>query len=295
MRVDPLYHLGLPNALNDIVARENTLTQQLSSGLRVATASDDPTAAAESVRLGSAIAADDAYTKASSGLESRLQVADSALGNVVTSLTSAITLAVKGSDGTLDAANVQAIGAQLADLRDQVLALANTAYAGSYLFSGTAAGTQPFALGATGVVYSGDSQTQYAATPGGQKLAVSVAGSAIFSASGADVFASLNNLVADFTSGAASASTPSDLEALRAGLANVSTQRGTLDASLNALQQTSTYAGTDEANLQAAQSALVATDSTAFATDLSSAETQQKALLSVLSAIGKEDLFDYLQ
>ena len=169
MRVDPLYQLGLPGALNDITAREQTLSQQLSSGLRVALASDDPTAAAQSVRLGSSITFDDAYTRAATGIGSRLQVADSALGNVVTQITSAITLAVKGSDGTLDSANVQAIGQQLSQLRDQVLALANTAYAGSYLFSGTAADTQPFALDNSTTpataVYNGDQQTQYTATP----------------------------------------------------------------------------------------------------------------------------------
>lgn len=196
-------------------------------------------------------------------------------------------------------ANVQAIGQQMAGLRDQVLTLANTSYAGNYLFGGTATAVQPYSLDSTTTpataVYAGDAGTQFVATPGGQRLAVSVAGAAIFSAAGADVLGSLNRLVADLAGGAPGASTESDLQELTAGLANVSAQRGTLGAALNTLLQTSTYAATDEANQRAAQSALVATDTAQVATDLSTTETQQKALLSVISAIGKMNLFDYIQ
>ena len=81
---------------------------------------------------------------------------------------------------------------------------------------------------------------------------------------------------------------------LSAGLTNVTTQRSVLDASLSTLQQTSTYTSTNEVNLQAAQSALVATNTATVATDLSSTETQQQALLNVMSVAGKS-LFDYMQ
>ena len=297
MRVDPLFRLGLTDSLNEITGRENSLSQQLSSGLRVSSASDDPTAAASSVRLGSAVSADAAYTRASSGIASKLQVADSALGSVVATITSALTLAVKGQDGTLDAANVQAIGAQIGAARDAVLGLANTAYAGSYLFSGTATNTRPFALDTTTspatATYAGDSLQQTLQSPDGQTYATGLPGSGIFSAAGADVLASLSSLAAAYASGNVSAAT-TEIATLRAGLSTVSAQRGLLGASLNSLEQASTYASTDGANLQAAQSALVATDTAKVATDLSAAEVQQKALLSVLASEGKTSLFDYL-
>ena len=54
------------------------------------------------------------------------------------------------------------------------------------------------------------------------------------------------------------------------------------------------YTSTNEVNLQAAQSALVATNTATVATDLSSTETQQQALLNVMSVAGKS-LFDYMQ
>ncbi len=123
---------------------------------------------------------------------------------------------------------------------------------------------------------------------------MSVPGSAIFSATGADVLGSLNNLIADFSTGTASASTQSDMNELNEGLSNVSAQRAVLDTSLSTLQQTSTYASTQETNLEAQQSTLVSANTATIATQLSATETQQQALMSVMSTIGSKSLFDYM-
>jgi flagellar hook-associated protein 3 FlgL len=177
------------------------------------------------------------------------------------------------------------------------VSLANSSYAGTYLFSGTSS-SQPFTNDTSTtpatVTYSGDTNQQKALTPGGQMLVTSVPGSAIFSASGANVLASLNSLIADFSSGTTSSSSLDDLNQLRSGLTNVSSQRSILDASLNTLQLTTTYASTEQTNLTASQTSLVATDSASVATDLSNNESQQKALLSVMAVLGKTNLFDYL-
>jgi flagellar hook-associated protein 3 FlgL len=299
MRADPFYSLSLNNSLDSLSSQQDSLTSQLSSGLAVSSPSDNPLAASEGVAVGSAISRDDAYVQSATTLEGQLQTSDSALGSVVTQLTSAISLATGGLDGTLDASNLSDIGTQLASVRDQVVALANTSYAGTYLFSGTAGSTQPYTndTSTTPAVatYAGDGNQQYAETPSGQKIAVSLPGSAIFSASGADVLATLNKLVADFSSGTASSSAQADLASLTAGLSNVTSQRAALGASLGTVQQTSSYASTDETNLEAEQSSLVSADTATIATQLSSTETQSQALMSVMSSIGSKSLFDYMQ
>lgn len=297
MRADPLYNRGVVPQLDVLTGRTNSLTSQLSSGLRVQKASDDPTSAAASVRLGSGIARDAAYVNASTGIQSRLQVADSALGSVVTQITSAIALAVKGTNGTMNAADMQAIAQQISGIRDEVVSLANSSYAGTYLFSGTST-SEPYAVNSStvpaSVTYSGDGNQQSTLTPGGQSIITAVPGTAIFSAPGADVLASLNSLIAGFSAGDTSTSL-ADLNELKASLTNVSSQRSILDASLNTLQLTTTYTSTEQTNLTASQTTLVATDSAAVATDLSNNEAQQKALLSVMAAIGKYNLFDYMR
>jgi flagellar hook-associated protein 3 FlgL len=225
-----------------------------------------------------------------------LQTADSVLGSVVSQLTSAISTATGGINSTLSAANLQAVGTTLSSIRAQVVSLANTSYAGSYLFSGTEGSTQPYTVDSSGnATYSGDANSTYTQTPGGQKIATGVPGSAIFSASGADVLSALNNLIADFSSGTVSTSAQDDLASLTAGLKNVSTQRAVLDGSLSTLQQTSTYASTDKTNLAATQSSLVSADTAEIATELSSTQTQSEALMSVMSSLGSKSLFDFMQ
>ena len=65
---------------------------------------------------------------------------------MVTQLTTALSLTVEGSNGTLNAANVASVATQLSGVRDQVLSLANASYQGQYLISGSQGSLQPFTL-----------------------------------------------------------------------------------------------------------------------------------------------------
>jgi flagellar hook-associated protein 3 FlgL len=264
----------------------------------VSSPSDNPLAAAQAVALESGISRDDAYVQSATSIEGRMQTSDAALGSVVTQLTSAVSLATSALDGTLSSSNLTDISRQLEAVRDQIVSLANTSYAGSYVFSGTASGTQPFSVDSStspaSITYSGDDNPQYTETPSGQKIAVSLPGSQIFSASGANVLATLNSLIADFGSGTASPSAQSDMSALSAGLKQVTSQRATLDSSLTTLQHTSSYAQTDATNPSASQSSLVSADTASIATELSSSETQGQALTSVMAGLGSKSLFDYM-
>lgn len=298
MRADPFYNLSLNSSLENLTTQEDNLTSELSSGLAISSPSDNPLAASAGVTLGSEIAQQDAFVQSATSLEGMLQTADSALGSAVTQITSAISLVTSGLSGTLSSANMNQISSELGSIRDQVVSLANTNYAGSYLFSGTAGSTQPYTINSSTTpataVYAGDTNQEFTETPSGQKIAVSVPGSAIFSASGADVLGSLNKLIADFASGTPTATTEADMNALSAGLTNLSGQRAVLDTSLSTLKQTSSYASTEETNLEAQQSTLVSANTAQIATQLSSAETQQQALMSVMSSVGTKSLFDYM-
>ncbi len=130
MRIDPNYVTTLTASLDASTSLEDTLTSELSSGLRVVSLQDDPVAAAQSTLLGNSIAQDDTFVQTASGESSSMQVADSTLAEVVTQVTSAISLAVEGNDGALNASNTSSIAQQLSGIRDQVLSLGNTSYQG---------------------------------------------------------------------------------------------------------------------------------------------------------------------
>ena len=296
MRVDPNYIVNLSGSLDQSSSAQAQLTAELSSGLRVSSLSTDPSAVAQSTLLNTALSQADTYVSTAAGVTSRLQVADSALGEVVTQLTSAVSLAVQGANGTLSAANLATVQQQLTAVRDSVTALANTSYAGTYLFAGSQGTTQPFSTDASTTpattTYAGDAKMQSIVTPDGQTVAVNLTGSTTFGA----VFTALNQLIADYSSPTTAATATADSGALTTAMSGLTSQRSVLDSSIGTLQSTSTYAQTQAANLTAEQSTLVSADTAQVATQLSGAETQHQALLSVISGLQQQtNLFGYIK
>ncbi len=205
MRVNPQYVTNLIGALDNTTATIQSLTQQLSSGVRLNSLSDDPGAAGQNVRLNAQLSQDVTFSQTASLTEGMLQVSDSALGSVVSQLTSAISLAVSGNNGTMNAGGLIAVSQELAGIRDEVLSLANTTYLGQYIFAGSNGNTQTFTLDSSTspatVTYHGDSAVRSLQTPNGQTIDLNVPGDQIFAATGNDVLDTLNRLVADFSSG----------------------------------------------------------------------------------------------
>src|SRR6516165_7204438 len=113
MRVNPFYISNLAVSLNQSQANEQQLTAQLASGARLNALSDEPLAAGENVLLLNQMQRDDSFTQTSSLVQGQLQVADSALGSVVSQLTQAHSLATSANDGTLNASQRQVISSQL--------------------------------------------------------------------------------------------------------------------------------------------------------------------------------------
>jgi len=292
MRVNPDYVSNLVSSLDQVTQNEQTLTEELSSGVTVDSLSDDPAAAGENVLLTSQLSADDTFTTTASSAESLLQVSDAALGNVVTQLTSAISLATQANNGVLNSSNEQAVSTELVGIRDEVLSLANSSYLGQYIFSGSQGDTQPFVLDTTTspntVTYNGDDDVSYVETPGGQKIQLNVPGDQIFTAAGGNVLGALNALINDFSSGAPSATSVADLAALSQSLNYVDQQRAVIDNSINRLTASSNYASSESTQLLSAQDTLLQTDTAGVATQLSTAETQQASLTQVIAALEQQ-------
>ncbi len=300
MRVNPLYITTLVGSLDATSGTEQQLTEELASGSRGNALSDDPVAVGENVLLSAQIAGDVTFSQTAASTQSRLQVSDTVLGTVVSQLTTATSLATEANNGTLNATDLAAIGNQLAGIRDEVLSLANTTYMGQYIFAGSQGNTTPFVLDASvpsGVQYQGDdtaNSTSYLMTPNGQKIQLNLPGDQVFTASGADVLGTLNQLVSDFSSGSASSSALADTQALSTALSHVSQQRVLIDNSLTRLSAAQNYTQSESTQLTANQTTLLQADVGQIATQLSTAETQQAALSQVIATLGKQSLFNDL-
>uniref|UniRef100_E6PZE1 Putative Flagellin-like n=1 Tax=mine drainage metagenome TaxID=410659 RepID=E6PZE1_9ZZZZ len=297
MRVNPYFVTNLSSALDQTQATQQQLSTELSSGLGVTTIGQNPVDAAQNVQLLNQIQSDVSFTQTSNLAQGMLQVTNSALGSVVTQLNQAISLATEGSNGTLNASQLQAASNQLAGIRNEVLSLANTNYQGQYVFGGSQTNNVPFTLStATSpatVTYNGDSVVNQLQPPSGQAIQLNVPGDQIFTSSTANVLGALNNVIADFANGNANAGA-ADAAALNSALNFVSQQRVTLDNSISRLTTATTMATNEQTQLTSVQTNLMQADIPGVSTQLSLVKSQQTALIGVIAALGSGSLFDKL-
>lgn len=293
MRIDNTAITGLLQSAAALTARQTQVAQQLSSGVRISVLSDDPLAAGQGAGLSTSLAQADSFLASASTVRSRSQASDTALGSVVTQLTSAVSIAVGSESDTNNASDRTALAQQLSSIRDSVLSLANSSYGGVYLFAGSANASTPFTQAADGTVtYNGDQHTSTLQLQNGSTLSTSLSGSAIFQDASSPVFSALQTVISNLQGG--SASGISAVSTLRNALSNVITQRSTLDANMSRLDSEAAYTTTLKTETKVQQSTLLASDPVSLATQLSATETQRSALLSTLAVIQKKSLFDYL-
>jgi len=292
MRVDPNFIGNLASSLSQTQVLQQQLSAQLSSGARLNSLSQDPVSAGLNVLLLNQIQQDDSFTQSASMVTGQLQLADSALGSVVAQLTQAVSLATSANNGTMNPSNVKSIASQISGILGEVTTLANTSYQGQYIFAGGQTSTAPFttstATSPAVTTYSGDARVNFLQLPNGEKIQLNVPGEQIFSGPGTNsVFAALNNLVADYSSGQVNtAKAVGDTQALGTALNYVSQQRVTIDNSITHLASASDAVNNERSQLTAAQTNLMQADIAQVATQLSLAQSQQTALESVIAQLG---------
>src|SRR3954469_545394 len=85
------------DAINDAASKMVEAERQVTTGHRIGVASDDPVANAVAMSQSAAIAQLDAYTKATYAASAHLNIADSALNDMVNQLTAAQTAALSAA------------------------------------------------------------------------------------------------------------------------------------------------------------------------------------------------------
>jgi flagellar hook-associated protein 3 FlgL len=129
---------------------------RLTSGKRVARASDDPAAAARAER---ALAASERAAADQRGVQASrnaMQQVEGALGGATEAMQSVRELLVAAGNGSFTDAERANLGARIRGLRDQLLSIANRGDgSGGYLFGGQGSAQPPFVDGAGGVSFRG--------------------------------------------------------------------------------------------------------------------------------------------
>ena len=175
-----IYKLGV-----DSIGRQQErllqIQQHLASGRRILTPADDPIGSAQALGVTQAKARTAQHSTNISAANDALAHSESVLGQVSGVLQSVRTQAVAAGGAALSNADRRAMATELRAQLAQLVGLANAKDGdGAFMFAGFATATQPFAEGAGGVTYNGDSGQRTLDVAPGRQLSISASGDRVF-------------------------------------------------------------------------------------------------------------------
>ena len=247
-----IYQAGI-NKIGALQSEQAKLQQQIATGKRITSPSDDPVAAARVLELSYQQGVNSKFADNRETAKIKLNTLESNLTSVTNLLVSTQSSLVGAGNGVYSNQERAFIASELQGSLDALVGLANTKDAyGNYLYSGFQTNTVPFTATATGATYAGDSNEQLLQVDAQRQMATNVTGNNVFQAGGNDVFATMKSLItllntpitdattqAAFTSGLATA-----IGGLQGSVDNVLTVRANVGSKLNELDALDT-AGSD--------------------------------------------------
>ena len=298
MRISPQISQILLNALNVSDQSEQTALTQLTTGRRVNVDSDDPSAAAQEVNIAYQMDSCDQFTRSMSSIYSELQTADSSLNSAVTALQAAISVGVEGANGTLSQQDRNTLAQEVSGVSQQVLSVANLSYNGHYVFAGTANSQPPYVADSNvpgGIAYQGNDNVNSVEIETGQSIAVNQPGSQLFSAAGANVFESLNDLVTALQD---PTSTTDDIgnatTEIRNAYDQLTSARAFYGSTIDRVLSSQDFINSESVQLSQQQNSTVGVDMNVAATNLANAEEARNAAVQAAATTSSLSLMDYL-
>ncbi|QIB27510.1 flagellar hook-associated protein FlgL [Caloranaerobacter azorensis] len=122
--------------LNNNLKKMNKIQQKLSSGKKFQLPSDDPIGVSRSLKLNTDIAKIEQYKRNLDDAVSWLEITESAVAEVEDVLQRARELTVQAANGTNSDDDLKMISSEIEQLKDHLIKISNTTYAGRYIFSG---------------------------------------------------------------------------------------------------------------------------------------------------------------
>jgi len=220
------------------------LQQQLASGKRIMTPSDDPIGAARAHELSQSLSLNTQYADNRNRAMDSLQQVESTLGNVTNVIQNIRTMAVAAGNPAFSDSERHMMAVELRGHFEELLGLANTKdEQGNYLFSGFKGNIQPFAKQADGsVIYQGDAGQRLIQVSGSRQLPVNETGEAVFGENGTNLFKTVTDFIdaLETSGGIPNGAMDTALQELDTALDNVLSKRATIGSRMqevDALQQ----------------------------------------------------------
>ncbi len=288
------YFNALSANLNSTSERLAQLSQQISSGRRLAKPSDDPMAVRAVVDARADLATVVNRQKALAKGDILTTMSDAVLDEISSALRRAQDIALAGSQPGLDGNGRAAMASELRSIRHSVFDQANVSVAGDYIFSGRLGEQPPFEEVGGVVSYAGQPEGVQIWVAPGRAMEVTVPGDRLFNFEDAggdravgsvdnDLFGLLEDLAVAIESGDNTAVEARSVD-LQALAGHAIEQRGVLGARAARIEDAEIAAGNMEVRANEILSEAEGVDLVAAIVEL---ENQKLAYQSALSATAK--------
>jgi len=281
------------------LSRVQVLQGQLASQSRIAKLSDDPVGAATGLTLRAQETNWAAYQRTADDATANLGTTEGALSTSSTLLIRIKELAVNAVSGANDSTARAALGAEISDLRDQLVGIANTPHLGRAVFGGHRATAVAVDTSTSPPTYSfaGDSGKVSRQVSPSVTLTVNVDGQSLYgfdAGQGADLFSVLDRLETAVRGGdAAGIATAQD--ELQVRTSAVTSALGQIGAATNRVDSATELGRTVLDQLTTQRSQVEDVDLAATVLRLQAAENGYTAALGAVSRANLPSLADFLR
>ncbi len=299
------------NAIANLRRQQSAVAKyqdQITSGVRIKVASDDPSAYVAAAQTRRTSERNQTYQNTITSATADLNSSVAALIDGKSILTRAKQIASQSVDSTLDATENEALASEVDTLIDGFLRAANTQSESGHFFSGSNSTTPPFRIASTdangrvgSVAYDGDSsRAKVLIGPNGQTAETKYVGSNVFQSPGGDSFAALislrdtlrDNTLTSVVKAAAFTARIGEIESASQRLSNtIGEQAGTL-ASLDAI---SSHLVDAKLTADSRLNDLESTDIVDAVIKLKEQEAAFQATVAVSSKLIPASLLDYIR
>jgi flagellar hook-associated protein 3 FlgL len=288
---------GVMDGLQANLARVQRTQVQLSSGRRINKVSDSPVDAAAAMRLRALQASSQQVGRNVDDGLSALGAADSALTSVSTLLQRIRQLVVSGLNDTNNAGDRANIATEIDQLKDGLIALANTQYLGRPIFAGTQDVPAAFDTATGQYLGNGDAVQRSVSTDGSTRMSVTVTGEDAFSTllSDGNALGILSRITAELRDPNGSAALSADLGNLDVASAIMQNTHSVIGSRYNRLLGIQT---SGETTLDAVSAKLSMAENIDLAKTIIDMQVQSTAYQAALGAAAKiiqPSLLDFLR
>lgn len=278
-------------AISKSYERFAELNDQLTSGKKIDRPSDDPVVAIKGMFYRSNLTEVEQYKRNLSELYLWMENSESGLEQANSILQRIRELVIQGKNGTLDETDQKAVAAEIKQLKEDLVSVANTKVAGKYIFNGTKIDEQPVSLSDLPTV-TNDSGEYLVEVSDGIKLKANINPANVFNT---DLFTTIVNIEKRLNGDTTVPDFDQLLTDLDEGISNLSDERSELGARYNRLELIDARLGNQEIVANRVLSDNEDIDFEKVIIDLKTQESIHRAALSAGARIIQPTLIDFLR